>query len=163
MTEVKSWVVLRVRAQHLARAEENVRNQGGEFYAPHGLVRSDRTRVLARRPLFPGYAFARHPAGLWTYLRGTRGVSEVLMVTGDQPARLADAEVARLRAREGADGLVRTAACEFAVGERVRVERGALSLDAVVDGMSSHDRVFVLMQVLGGARTEVAVRDVYRG
>lgn len=156
------WVVLRVRTRHLRRAKENVRRQGAEFYSPVMRVRSARTREWTVLPLFPGYAFARHPAGQWVFLRGTFGVSEVLMRSEEQPAWLPDSEISRIRRREGPDGVVLLGGGEFERGARVRVEKGAVSLDAVVEGMPGPDRVVVLLRVLGGVRTEVAAKDVRR-
>lgn len=156
----RPWLVLHVR--DFRKAAENVRNQGAEWYAPFARLRSERTRLLTVRPLFPGYAFARPRTRAWVFLRSTRGVAGVLMRTEEAPAWCPHVEIARLRAREGPDGLVRLNAEEFRVGERVRVEKGYGSFDAIVDGMAGQERVFVLLQVLGGGRAEVSVRDVWR-
>lgn len=156
------WVVVRLRPNQGPRAEDNVKRQGAEFYAPRAMLRSEKTRVLRPQPLFPGYAFVRHPGGQWVYLRGTFGVLDILMATDEKPAYLPAAEIDRLRTREGPDGMIRLEAREFAKGEKVRVDHGSLSLDAVVDGMAGQDRIFVLMGVLGGARVDVAVSDVTR-
>lgn len=165
MTDPIGWFVVRIRPNQVRRAIDNMENQGCEVYVPRGMVRG-RNRRLSVQPLFPGYAFARHPERRWAFLRGTRGVLGVVLSAGTderdpEPAVLPHAEIARLRAREGPDGLVRLQAREFAPGERVRVEKGAVSLDAVVDGMSGQDRVFVLMAVMGRqTRVEVAVADL---
>lgn len=160
----QAWIVVRVKPNEGARAEVNARNQGYEWYVPRGMFRSERTRQLREEPLFPGYAFARHPAGLWQSLTGTFGVAEVMRIADDRPAEVSAEEVAHWRAREGPDGLVRLEAREFTEGERLHVDRGAVSLDAVFDGMAARDRIFVLMSVMGRqVRTEVAVRDVSRG
>ena len=161
------WFVVSVRPQYLKRATINMTRQGCECYAPRAMIRSPRTRRQSAQPLFPGYVFARHPAGRWMFLRGTFGVLGVAMGTSGaskdpHPARVPDHEIGRLRAREGPDGLVRLEAREFVHGEHVRVDSGAVSMDAVVDGMSGQDRVFVLLQILGGARAEVSVQDIYR-
>lgn len=160
----RPWLILRVKQRMLARVEYNVRNQGAEYYSPRAMMRSFKTKLLRPAPLFPGYAFARPAGEQWVFLRGTFGVLDVLMSLGEEPARLPPVEITRLRAREGADGLVRLEAHEFKKGERVRVERGAVSLDAVVaDSMAARDRVAVLMQVMGRwTRADVAVGDVSR-
>ena len=144
---------------------DNVQRQGAECYAPRAMVRSPRTHRLSVQPLFPGYAFVQPPGKQWTFLRGTFGVLDVVMGAGgtsEQPARVMSTEIERLRAREGPDGLVRLESREFEPGERVHVDHGTFSLDAVVDGMSGQDRVFVLLQILGGARAEVSAQDIYR-
>lgn len=158
-------MVIRIKPRREDWARENIENQGAECYVPRAEVRSARTRRLRVELLFPGYGFVRHPEGRWAFLRGTRGVLDVVMSGGgDRPAAVPDSEIARLRAREGGDGLVRLEAREFELGERVRVDRGAVSLDAVVDGMSARDRIWVLVEWMGGLnRTEVKVEDVSRG
>ncbi|MDP3937719.1 MAG: transcription termination/antitermination NusG family protein [Deltaproteobacteria bacterium] len=155
---------MRARPQLLARAIINMERQGFECYAPHAMMRGGRARRLRRCPLFMGYVFARHPEARWVSLRGTFGVLGVIMGTGERPAPLPHAEIERLRAREGRDGLIKLQECEFEQGERVHLERGVVSLDAIVDGMSGPDRVFVLMQVLGRwTRAEVSVGNLSRG
>ncbi len=155
------WVVARFRAQFLAKVQYNVKNQGAEMYVPMAMIRVGAKRRLEPRPLFPGYAFVRHPAGLWLFLRGTFGVLDVVMGRGENPAWLPDDQIERIRSREGPDGVVRLQSSEFKQGEKVRVESGVLSFDAIVDGMASHERVFVLWNVLGHQmRTEVDVKDI---
>lgn len=155
------WVVARFRSQYLAKFEHNVEAQGAEVYVPRAMIRVGAARRLEPRPLFPGYAFVRHPGGLWLFLRGTRGAIDVIMGSDESPAWLPDAEVARIRAREGPDGVVRLQSSEFRPGERVRVESGAVSLDGIVDGAAGRDRVYVLLNLLGQqTRTEVAIGDI---
>ena len=155
------WVVARFRAQFLAKVEYNVECQGAEIYVPRAMVRVGKTRRLSPSPLFPGYAFVRHPDRQWVFLRGTFGVLDVIMGTGEEPAWLSDVEISRIRAREGPDGIVRLQSNEFRAGEKVRVESGVAGFDAIVDGMAAHDRVYVLWNVMGQqTRTEVDVRDI---
>lgn len=139
-------------------AIDNMIRQGCEVYSP-------RCRELIRgafrlRPMFPGYLFARHPERRWVFLRGTYGVIGVVMGIGGVPAELPDNEIARLRAREMEDGVIPLCS-GLSPGDRVRVDNGLISLDAVVDGMSGRERVFVLMEVLGAVRrVEVPLSDV---
>lgn len=156
------WVVVNVKPNQHTRAGVNARQQGYQWYVPRGLFRSPRTGTLREEPLFPGYAFARHPNGLWVSLSGTFGITSVMMLHDGGPARVPAAEIDTLRAREDDDGLVRLEAREFKVGEEVHVTRGAVTLDAIVDGMAGRDRVWVLWQILGGARTAVDVKDITR-
>lgn len=158
------WIVIRIKPNAEQRARRNIEQQGAECYLPRAMMRSPRTRQLRPEFLFPGYGFVRHPEGRWTFLRGTFGVLEVMVVDSTRPALVPDVEILRLRAREGSDGLIRLEAREFTKGERVRVERGNICLDAIVDGTAARDRVFVLMSMLGGlVRTEVDVKDISRG
>lgn len=153
-------MVVRVRPNLLARALVNMERQGYECYAPRAVLRGPRGRPQVR-PLFPGYVFARS-SGAWASLNGTLGVLGLVMGAGEQPAALPAAEVDALRARESGDGLIHLEQlAPFKAGEPVRVARGAVSLDAVFDGMSGEDRVFVLLEFLGRqVRTEVGVEDV---
>lgn len=155
-----SWFVVRIKPNQDARAKDNVERQGAEFYAPRALLRSEKSRKLRPAPLFPGYAFVRHPDAHWVFLRSTFGVLDVLMETIEKPAALPAAEIDRLKRREDPEGLVRLDQPEFTPGQKVHVDRGTLSLDAIVDGMAGPDRIYVLMGVLGGARAEVDVKDV---
>lgn len=159
------WLVLRIKPPQEARVAQNVRRQATEYYHPRALVRSSKTRALRVAPLFPGYAFARPPTPVWTYLRSTYGVLDVLMSTGESPATITDAELGRLRAREGPDGLIRLSVTEFCCGEVVVVEGGPFTdLSGEIEGMSGRDRVFVLMQLLGRkVRVKIDVRDLRRG
>lgn len=163
MADDHPWIVVRIKARDMFDGEKNVARQGGEFYAPRAMIRSPRTHILRPVLLFPGYGFARHPSGQWSFLESTWGLGGVLKL-GGRAARVPAGEIERLRAREGPDGLVRLEAREFQVGEKVRVEKGAISLDAIVDGMSGRDRVFVLLKLLGDSwqRAEVEVKDISR-
>lgn len=157
----RPWLVVRVRPNQDARARQNAEQQGYEWYVPRAFFRSPRTRKMRVESLFPGYAFARHESSFqWNSLRGTFGVAEIMMVTDELPARVADKEMQYWKSREGPDGLVRLHAMEFTRGEKVRVDHGNMSLDAIVDGMAGQDRIYVLLAFLGGARAEVEVKDV---
>lgn len=158
MRAARPWVVVRVRPQLAKMAVKNLARQGCEVYSP-------RCRESIRgRPregaLFPGYLFVRHPEGRWSFLSGTYGVTAAVMGTGGYPATIPDAEIARLRAREGPDGAVALSR-SLETGDRVRVWVGTEGLDAVVAGMPGRERVMVLMQVLGAwRRAEVGLGDV---
>lgn len=156
------WLVVRIRPQHYAKAEVNVSNQGADWYCPIAVVRSQKTGRHATVPLFPGYAFVRPAGEQWMFLRGTIGILDVLMAASETPAKLSADEVDRLRARESADGRVHLERLPgYAPGDKVHVSKCSVSLDAIVEGMSGEERVFVLLQVLGRwTRTEVDITDI---
>lgn len=158
------WLVIRVKPQQYERAADNVRNQQTEFYCPRGMLRSPRTRVLRPEPLFPGYAFARPPGPTWMFLKSTIGVLDVLMAIGEEPARVADADIARLRAREDADGLVQLDSSQFRKGERLRIDAGLFAdLPAEFEAMDGRNRAMVLVSLMGRrTRMRVDVRDLSR-
>lgn len=159
------WFVVRVRPQYkyINCADENVRNQGAEFYCPHARIQLNTPGLYKKTPLFPGYAFVRHPEGRWGFLTGTRGISGILMGTEEEPALLPDHEVAKIREREGPDGLVWFAHRQYSSGEQVSVEVGDTEFSAMVESMSGEDRVWVLMRILGQwSRAEVSVSRIQR-
>lgn len=159
----EGWMVARVRPHYLSKSLDNMKRQGCEVYSPCAWLRSEKTKRPSIKPLFPGYVFVRHPDKQWIFLLGTFGVLSVIMKTEQLPAEVPDKEIARLREREGDDGLIRFESSEFAIGEHVRVEKGVVSLDAIVEEMSGRDRVFVLMEFLGALqRVEVEVRDIHK-
>jgi transcription antitermination factor NusG len=105
--------------------------------------------------LFNGYLFAR-VRDRWSPIERSLGVSHVSRF-GPAPARVPDAEIAKLIARAGADGVVRLAqppsSKAIAAGARVRVIAGPLAgFDGIHTGMSAHERELVLFNVMGAPR-----------
>lgn len=158
------YIVVKIKANRYLVAEENVRNQGAEFYCPRAMFRSPRTRALRPEPMFPGYAFVR-PAGFeWRFLWSTRGIHQPLMGTGEQPAWTPAGYVEALRAREDEQGLVKLGAAEFVHGDQLVIEEGVMAGTlAIFDGMAPRDRVYVLVDLLGRkARVPVPAKAVSR-
>lgn len=131
-------------------AAENLRRQAYEHYCPKYLqMPKKQGQKPTVRPLFPRYIFVfiEH---VWYTLLGTRGISRVLM--GDQapqtiPATIIDA----LRLREDRQGLVSLEQPpKFLPGMKVKASEGPFAGYALVyDGMTSKERVRVLMDLLG--------------
>ena len=69
-----------------------------------------------------------------------------------------------MRSRENEEGLVHIdEEAPFALGDKVKIERSGAweGLSAVFDGMSSNDRIFVLLNILGAQRrAEIPLEDV---
>ena len=131
---------------------------GFEVYAPR--IRAPRTaRNKDPRPLFPGYAFVLIVLQ-WHEVRRTRGVVR-LVTDGGVPARVPDAVIAELRARER-NGLVQLPELRrFRAGDRVRVLHGPLiGLEGLVAGTRPSQRVEVLLGLLGRARAVLPIADV---
>ena len=87
-----------------------------------------------------------------------QGVSR-LILAGDHPAEVGDHVVAELRSRERGGFIVlpkplaQRRRASFERGEQVRVRDGALhDLVGLVEDMRSHERVAVLLELLGGQR-----------
>jgi transcriptional antiterminator RfaH len=125
---------------------------GFEVYSPRiqaPRIRPPRSRARREddiRPLFPGYAFVLIVLQ-WHAARWSPGVVRIVL-DGAVPAKVPDKIIAELRARERG-GVVRLPGIK--VGERVRVLggpfQGKLGLYA---GMKPHERVEVLLALLGG-------------
>ena len=127
-----------------------------------GLLATDRvlprhTIVAQAAPLFPGYAFVLIELQ-WHAARWSPGIVR-LVLDGDRPARVPDKVIAELRGRER-NGLVELPPLPgFRRGDAVRITRGLFYGQlAVFDGMRPHERVAVLLQLLG--RVELPKGDI---
>jgi transcription antitermination factor NusG len=104
-------------------------------------------KVVATPLLFPGYAFVfialQWHQARWAPVR--------LVMDGVAPAVVPDAVVVALRARE-VDGLIELPVPpRFQRGDRVRIRHGAfVDRIGLVAGMKPHERVEVLLSILGG-------------
>jgi transcriptional antiterminator RfaH len=110
-------------------------------------------------PLFRGYLFVEL-GGSWAAIENTIGILKLLR-SGERPAQLPAAELARLRGMER-DGLVRLPKPRgLLIGDKIRVIRGLFADHlAVYDGQSSRDRVWILLEFLGQqTRAEIQRAD----
>src|SRR5215471_14474957 len=123
---------------------------GREFAVVSALSRRETTtycpltRIHGKTvPLFPAYVSAK-VGPQWSVIRWTTGVVRVLMA-GDRPAILPDAEIERIKASERG-GLVQL----LKPGDPVRITDGAFAGRlAIYQGMSASDRERVLLDLLG--------------
>jgi transcriptional antiterminator RfaH len=125
-----------------------------------GTVRRRKTEIEV--PLFPGYCFILIQLQ-WHGANMAAGVIRLLM-DGQQPAHVPDAVIDGIRERE-VGGIVRLPKPPpFRSGDRVRVLRGPFEGHfGLYDGMAPHERIFVLLSMLGTqVRTEMAEADVIR-
>jgi transcriptional antiterminator RfaH len=105
-------------------------------------------RIEVHPPLFPGYAFVAIVLQ-WHGARWCPGVLNLIM-DGPRPARVPDAVIAELRARERAGLIELPPPRSLKRGDAVRVVHGPLrGLRGLYDGMKPRDRVAVLLQILG--------------
>jgi transcriptional antiterminator RfaH len=116
-------------------------------------------REDSEAPLFPGYAFVLIRLQ-WHAARWCPGVVRLVM-DGLQPAKVSDAIIEEIRGRER-NGAVELPKRMLKCGDRVRILAGPFKEHlAIYAGMSAHERVAVLLQILGGPqRVTLAVRDV---
>jgi transcription antitermination factor NusG len=124
---------------------------GFEVYLPR--LRERRVlrgrRVEVRPPLFPGYAFVLIVLQ-WHGARWCPGVMSLIM-DGTGPARVPDSVISEIQSRER-DGLVELPKLPgLKRGDAVRVVHGPLQgLRGLYAGQKPHERVAVLLQILGG-------------
>ncbi|MBP0113292.1 transcription termination/antitermination protein NusG [Bradyrhizobium vignae] len=148
------WYVVQTRVNGEVKAAQNLLRQGYEIYLPRYLRRRRHARKVdfVARPLFPRYMFVLVDAATqrWRSIQSTQGVTR-LVCNGEEPAVVAANVLGALRAREDESGFVRMdAGPPFARGDKVRVLGGAFAMNSgLFDGMSDHDRVAILLDMLG--------------
>ena len=148
------WYVVQTQVNGEAKAAENLRRQGYGTYLPRYLKRRRHARKVdfTAKPLFPRYMFVAIDIATqrWRSVQSTVGVSR-LVTNGDSPAAVPEGVVGALKAREDAKGFVRMdARPAFAPGDKVRVLAGAFMDNAgLFNGMADHDRVSILLDMLG--------------
>src|SRR5215831_5765803 len=126
---------------------------GFEVYCPRlrEQVRVRGRKIVRTPPLFPGYAFVLVVSAWWS-ARWSPGVRRIVL-DGERPAVVPDAVVSEIRSRER-NGLVELVKPRgIRPGTRVRVISGPLSERiGMLAVLRPHERVLVLLQLLGGER-----------
>lgn len=140
------WVVVMTKPNSEGIAAANLLQQGYGCYYPRFQA------LKGVRPLFPRYVFA-YIDKIWYSIRGTRGVSHLLMGDGG-PATIPPAVIDGLRSREDSNGLIvlgkQKVTDRFEKGAKVRATEGPLAgLNLIYDGMKDAERVKVLTTLLG--------------
>jgi transcriptional antiterminator RfaH len=133
---------------------------GFETYLPRlrdHRVRGGR-RVETSPPLFPGYAFVVIQLQ-WVDAYYAPGVVR-LVLDGERPARVPDRIIAELKGRER-NGLIELQKPRgLRAGDRMRVLRGPFAGHiGLYAGMKPHERVELLLRILGGAQRVELPKD----
>jgi transcriptional antiterminator RfaH len=155
------WGCAQLQPNRTAVALHHLALAGYEVYHPR--LRQQRVshsrRVLVTPPLFPGYAFI-HIVAQWYTARWAPGVVR-LILDGVQPARVPDAVVSEIKSHE-IDGLIELLKPPLRRGARVKILRGPFRDHlAIFADMKPHERVEVLLELLGGERrVTLAQEDV---
>ena len=145
------WVCVMTKPNSEAIAEENLLQQGYGCYYPRFKVLG-KGNIVHKRPLFPRYVFASIDK-VWYSIRGTRGVSHLLM-SDNGPAIIPASTIEAIRSKEDGEGFIvlskKISPERFSKGDPVTATEGPLTgIDLIYDGMSTHDRVKVLADLLG--------------
>lgn len=146
-----NWVVVMTKPNCEAIAAENLLKQGYGCYFPRFLSLG-KNHAMVKKPLFPRYVFALIDK-FWYSIRGTRGVSHLLMGENG-PATVPHHIIAAIKSKEDTSGLIvlgkQQSPEKFNKGATVRTTEGPLAgLQLVYEGMATHDRVKVLATMLG--------------
>jgi transcriptional antiterminator RfaH len=154
------WAIAQTENQRETIAAYFLARANFETYLPRiRIKRGVKSRIV---PLFPSYILVRI-LDRWHAVENTIGVTR-LITSGSGPARLRDEIVDQIRGRE-TNGLVKlpsAAKTAFRRGQPVAISRGSFRGHvALFDGMSAHDRVNVLLDLLGRrVKIELAFGDV---
>lgn len=138
-----AWHVAQTEPRREAAVYRRIVQAGCETYLPLIAVSG------GTAPLFPGYLMVK--SDHWYATRWTPGVVRVLMA-GERPAKLSDADVDQLRARErnGVIRLPQKATPRLEPGQPVRITVGNFTgLIGLYQGQRGVDRVAVLLDMLG--------------
>ena len=156
------WCAARLMTRREAFATHFLKLAGFEVYLPRlrerRIVRGRRVEV--HPPLFPSYCFVLI-ALQWHAARWCPGVYNLIM-DGVVPAKVPDAVIAELRGRERAGLIELPKPPKLQSGDRVRIISGAFDGHlALYEGMAAHERVSVLLALLGGIqRTELPANAI---
>jgi transcription antitermination factor NusG len=153
------WACAQVEPRRERLASYCLTLAGYEIYQP--LLREQRRSSHGRKitvtpPLFPGYLFVWVVRGWWD-ARWSPGVVRLVM-DGLVPARVPDQVIAEIRGRERNGFVELPKPRGLAPGTRVKVLQGPLQ-DQIgfLAALRPHERVLVLLQMLGGQqRVELA-------
>jgi transcriptional antiterminator RfaH len=146
------WACARVEPRRESVAQHFLKLAGYEVYLPRLRERrvSHGRRIIVTPPLFPSYIFVEIRDGSWWSARWCVGVVAVIM-SGDRPARVPDCTLDEIRRREVRGAVELSKPPGLQRGDKVRIVRGAFyGYLGLYEGMRPHERVDVLLGVLGG-------------
>ena len=154
------WAAAQLQASRAGLAQICLRQAGYEIYVPR--LREPRTvhgRKVTRTPLlFPGYLFVWIEMQ-WHAARWAPGVVRLVM-NGVGPAAVPDGVIADLKARETGGLIDLPKPPKFRPGDRLRVTRGPFAGHVgLYAGMKPHERVEVLLAILGGSQRVTLAAD----
>ncbi len=144
----KTWYLLQIKTQQHDRAQENLENQGFEFYSPsHRIKKIQRGKLITKvEPLFPGYVFVQlDEQSNWGALRATRGVTKVVSFNG-RPQPVDPLLILALRQRFTSE---QEPEALYKPGDRVVVIEGCFKhIEAIVEAVTPDERIIVLLNIL---------------
>jgi transcription antitermination factor NusG len=156
------WCCAQVESNRERVASHFLQVFGYQTYCPYFREpRRNHGRKVARAsPLFPSYIFTKIVGGLWWRARWSPHVIRLVM-DGEKPAVLRDEIVAEIRGRER-NGFVELPKPRGLIpGTKVRLVSGPFcDRIGLVAGLRAHERVLVLLNLLGGQQRVELSRSV---
>lgn len=157
---IPTWLLAQLKPNCVHIAERNLKRQGFQTFLPLEEVTARRRGkfMTALRPLFPGYIFVAADAatGQWRPINSTYGVARVVSF-GQEPAPVPIAVVNQLMCRCDRSGKLLPPPV-LKPGDQVRITSGPFAdFVAQIETMVSEQRVWVLLQLMGG-QTRAAVK-----
>ena len=153
------WSVARTELRREATAAHFLALSGFTTYTPKlRELRARNGRKVERvSPLFPGYLFIQI-VGRWWDARWCIGVLNLIMA-GDRPASVEDRVIEEIRRREVRGAVTLPRRTGLRIGEPVRVSGGLFAGQlGLYAGQRAHERVLVLLSLLGGQQRVVLPR-----
>ena len=150
-----TWCVAHTQPLKELIAKQHLLDQGYGVYLPQlkKTCRHARKVEQKRVPLFPRYLFVSMDLNTarWRSIKGTRGVSYLLMANEMMPAQVSSAIIDGLKSQETDDGIVSVASLiTFVKGERVRIVDGAFTdYLATFETLDDKARVQLLLNFMG--------------
>lgn len=159
------WYVVQTHHRGEVQATRELEKQAFEVFLPRYRKRCRHARkvTLVAAPLFPNYLFVRLDPShqRWRSINGTRGVARII-AGANGPLPISDALVAGLRSRLDVQGFVAMAPRpDFVPGQAIRIRAGSFAETiGLFEGFRDHDRVTVLLKLLGGQVRVVLEEDL---
>jgi transcriptional antiterminator RfaH len=154
------WICARTEPMRESAAQHFLGLNGFTSYCPRiRVVRRHHGRRIETKPvLFPSYLFIWVTGGWWA-ARWSPGIVGLLTNGGAEPARVPSQIIDSLRQRERG-GLIELPKQGFKVGDKVMVRAGPFTNHhALFQGQRPHQRVEVLLQLLGSVQKVELPRD----
>jgi transcriptional antiterminator RfaH len=153
------WACARLESRREAVARHFLELAGYQIYIPQ--IREQRLRRHRRieviTPLFPAYGFILIQAQ-WHSARWSIGVSAIIM-DGQAPAKVPDQVIDEIQRREVRGAVELPKLPGMKAGDRVRVSNGPFQGHfGLYAGMKPHQRVEVLLALLGGQQRVILSR-----
>lgn len=159
------WFLAQLKPNSAKIAQRNLARQGFETFLPLEEATQQRNGafVTTHRPVFPGYIFVAVSAaqGAWRTINSTQGITR-LVSFGRDPAVVPQGLIEALQARCDASGNLALGS-GLSSGDTVSFATGPF-VDFVgeVERIDSKQRVWVLLELLGGPARVVAREEQLR-